>query len=182
MRLAFLLLTLIAPTAAHELQENRATLVLRDRGHVSVTLYIAYTEALNQALAPQRPYAAFLLVYSAIKPEDLQKELLRAQARFQSGTRMYASTGKEIPLINWTWPDAKQVQSILQQHIMQAMVDPAGHYHEPPIEIHADANSTQEITSLKVQLPEEFRKVLVVSFRPNQVWVEGKGLSPEIKF
>src|SRR5579871_2475662 len=102
MMTGLLLLGLLAPRAAgHELQENRATLVLRERGHVSVTLYIAYTEALYQALAPQRPYAAFLLVYSAMKPEDLQKELLRAQARFQSGTRVYASTGKEIPLSNW---------------------------------------------------------------------------------
>ena len=153
-------------------------LVLRERGHISVTLYIGYTEALHQALAPQRPYAAFLLVYSAMKPEDLQKELIRAQARFQSGTRMYASTGKETPLTNWTWPNAKQVQSMLQQHIMQATVDPGGHYHEPPVEIHADANSTQEITSLKVQFPEEFREVLVVSFRPNQVWVETKPCRP----
>jgi len=65
---------------------------------------------------------------------------------------------------------------------MQATVDPAAHFHEPPVEIHADANSAQEITSVKVRFPEEFQKVLVVSFRPNQVWVDTKSLSPDIRF
>ena len=95
------------PAAAHELQENRATLVLRDRTHVSVTLYVAYAEALQLALAPQRPLAAFLLVYSAMKPEDLQRELLRAQSRFESTTRLYGPAGAEVTLTNWRWPDLK---------------------------------------------------------------------------
>ena len=33
-----------------------------------------------------------------------------------------------------------------------------------------------------MKFPEEFQKVLVVSYRPNQVWVDSKTLSPEIKF
>jgi hypothetical protein len=179
----FLLLSAVLRIAsAHELQENRATLVLRERNHVAVTLYISYTEALYQALAPQRPYAAFLLVYSAMKPEELQKQLLRAQARFESATRMYSASGKEIKLGNWAWPDVKQVQAILQQRVIQAMVDPNAHSHEAPLEIHADANASEVLASVKVRFPEEFQKVLVVSFRPNQQWVDGKALSPEIRF
>ena len=61
-----------------------------------------------------------------MKPDELQKELLRAQAKFQSAARMYLSPGpgKEVPLTNWVWPDVKQVQTMLQQRIMAAAVDP----------------------------------------------------------
>jgi hypothetical protein len=177
-------LTMVTGAAAHELQENRATLVLRDKTHISVTLYIAYSDALHPALMPQRPFASFLLIYSAMKPEEMQKELFRAQAKFQASTRMYLSPGpgKEIPFTNWVWPDVKQVQTMLQQRIMAAMVDPNGHSHETPIEIRADANAPHEIGAITVKFPEEFQKVLVVSYRPNQVWVDSKTLSPEIKF
>ena len=184
-RIATLVALILAASAgAHELQENRATLVLRDKTHVSVTLYIAYSDALYQALMPQRPFASFLLIYSAMKPEELQKELLRAQSRFQSETRMYLSPGpgREVPLTNWMWPDMKQVQTMLRQRIMAAMVDPNGHAHDTPIEIRADANAPHEITAVTVKFPEEFQKVLVVSYRPNQVWANSKELSPEIKF
>jgi hypothetical protein len=177
-------LILAAGAGAHELQENRATLVLRDKTHIGVTLYIAYSDALHQVLMPQRPFASFLLIYSAMKPEELQKELLRAQSKFQSETRIYLSPGpgREIPLTNWVWPDVKQVQTMLQQRIMAAMVDPNRHAHDTPIEIRADANSPHEITAVTVRFPEEFQTVLVVSYRPNQVWTDGKALSPEIKF
>ena len=183
-KFALALMLLVPYAAAHELQENRATLVLRDKTHISVTLYIAYSDALYQALMPQRPFAAFLLIYSAMKPEDLEKELRRAQSKFQSATRMYLSPGpgREITITNWVWPDVKQVQTMLQQRIMAAMVDPKGHAHDSPIEIRADANAPHEIVSVTVKFPEEFRKVLVVSYRPNQLWVDSQSLSPEIKF
>lgn len=167
---------------AHELPDNRATLVLRDARHLAVTLYIAYADALHQALAPQRPLEAFMMVYSAMKPEQMQKELLRAQVRLQSETRLYLAGGKELALTNWIWPDAKQVQALLQQRIMRAMVDPGNHTHEEPLEIHAEANAPEDVRALRIQFPDEFGKVLVVSFRPSQLWVEPKSRSPVIKF
>ena len=179
-----LLVLLIGICGAHELQDNRATLVLRDKNHVSVTLYVAYTDALHLAVMPQRPLASFLLMYSAMRPEDLERELLRAQSKLQSGTRMYLSPGPgvEVPLTNWVWPDVKQVQTLLQERIMAATVDPNGHSHEAPSEIRAEAVASREIGALTVKFPEEFQKVLVVSYRPNQVWVDTKALSPEIRF
>ncbi len=176
-----LYLAIAVPVPAHELQDNRATLVLRDRTHLVLTVYLSYPEALYQALMPQRPFMAFLLTYSAMKPEDLQKELLKAQARFQSGTHVVLPGG-EGKLVNWAWPDAKSVQAMLQQRVMQAMVDASGHSHEAPVEIHAEVNATQEVSSARVQFPEEWQKVLVVWSRPEQQWVEGKALSAPMKF
>lgn len=167
---------------AHDLEDNRATLVLRDRTHLSVTLYLNYSEALHKALLPNREYGAFLFIYSAMKPEELQKELQRAQSKFEADIEIFPQSpaGSKLKLSGWTWPDAKQVQSMLQHQVMQAMVD--GHVHEPPTEILADAVAPYAIGSVTVRFPDEFQKVLVVSYRPNQVWVEGKRSSPSITF
>jgi hypothetical protein len=181
MKLLTTLCIFVGLAAAHDLEENRATLVLRDRTHLSLTLYLNYTEALHKALLPQREYGAFLLIYSAMKLEDLQKELVRAQSRFQSELQLHSKgSGEKLRLTGWTWPDEKTVQSLLQHQVMQAMVD--GHVHETPVEIRAETVATGEITSVALRLPTEFPKVLVVSYRPNQVWVDPASPSPEIKF
>lgn len=166
----------------HDLADNRAQLVLRDKTHLSVTLFIAYPDALQLALAPQRSPQEFLLVYSAMKPEDLQKDLLRAQAKFQAGIHIYSAPGQELTLTNWVWPEATQVRTLLQQRVMQAVVDPKNFGHDSPLEIRAEAISLREITSVQVQFPEEFQKVLVVAYRPSQQWAEPKAISPAIKF
>ncbi len=168
--------------AGHELQDNRATLVLRDKTHISVTFYLAYSAVLHQTLAPQRPLAEFLAVYSSMRPDDLNRELMKAQDKLRAGIKIYLPPGGEAAISNWIWPDAKQVQATLQKCIMQALTDPAGHFHEDPLEIHADAVSTGEIVSVKVLFPAEFQKVLVVAYKPNQTWVEPKTVSSVIKF
>ncbi|MFM2125920.1 MAG: hypothetical protein RL328_2371 [Acidobacteriota bacterium] len=168
--------------SAHDLEENRATLVMRDRTHLSVTLYLNYSEVLHKVLLPNREFGVFLLTYSAMKLEDLQRELQKAQIKLEEGVEIVpkSPTGSKLKLSGWKWPDAKQVQSMLQHQVMQAMID--GHVHEPPTEIAADAIAQYAISSITVRFPEEFRKVLVVSYRPNQVWVEGKQPSTSITF
>lgn len=71
---------------------------------------------------------------------------------------------------------------MLQQRMVAAMVDPGARSHDQPVEIHADVVAPVEVTGVTVRFPEEFQNVLVVSYRPNQVWVENKTLSPQIKF
>ena len=173
---------LVPGLAAHELSDNRATLVLRDDTHLSLTVYVSLADALHQALAPKTSLQQFLVVYSAMNPEGFQKELLRAQARFQSSTRLIVGAKREVPFTNWVWPEAKQVQDLLRYQTMQAIADPNAHTHETPVAIHADANAAEKITMVRVQFPDEFQKVLVVSYRPDQVWVESKAMSPVIKF
>lgn len=171
-----------AGASAHELEDNRATLVLRGGNHLSLTLYIALPEALHQALAPQRSFDEFILVFSAMKPEDFQRALLSAQAKFESSTRVTVAPGGELPLKNWVWPEARQVQAALQQRVMQAVAAPGAHSHPEPFEVRAEAAAGAAVSSLQVRFPPEFRKVLVVAFRPAQVWVESNALSPVIRF
>lgn len=176
-RLAILALAVVL--SAHDLAENRATLVLRDRVHLSLSLYLNYAEALHRALLPQREYTAFLLTFSAMNLQDLERELNRAHARFQSDTAVLQN-GIRLPLTHWNWPAAKDVQTMLQRQVMQAMT--GGHVHEPPTEIRAEAVAPQQIESLSVRFPSEFQRVLVVSYKPNQTWAEGAAPSADIRF
>ncbi len=182
MKTVICLLGLFAATAAaHELEENRATLILRDRSHLSVTFYLSYPEVLWRTLAPERPFAAFLFTWSGMSASDLEKELRRAQARFESSTHMIVG-GREVALSRWTWPDIANVQTLLQRRIAQMIADPGAHTHEAPVEVHADLVAPQEIVAVRAQLPEEWQTVLVVWFRPGQQWVEGKAVSAEMRF
>ena len=105
-----------------------------------------------------------------------------APSRAEAGIEIFPQSpaDSKLKISGWKWPDVKQVQSMLQHQVMQAMVD--GHVHEAPTEILADAVAPYAIGSVTVRFPEEFQKVLVVSYRPNQVWVEGKKASPPITF
>ncbi len=177
------MLALLAGSASgHELQDNRATIVLRDKINLSMTLFLNYPEALHLALSPQRTFSEFLVVYSSMKPEDLRKELQRAETKFQAETKLVLSPGVELTITNWIWPDSKQVQEMLQQRVMQAMVDPGNHTHAAPAEIHAAAIAKREVVSVRVQFPEAFRQVVVVAFRPSQLTLDPNALSSEIKF
>mgnify|MGYP006949118131 CR=1 FL=1 len=81
----------IAPMAnAHELQANRATLVLRDERHLSLSLFIDYVDALHRSLAPDRPRQAFLAQFSAMKPADWQTLLLRTQQQWSRQVELRA--------------------------------------------------------------------------------------------
>lgn len=116
-----------------------------------------------------------------MKPEDLQRELIRAQNQFESALQIRVKdSNANLRLTGWTWPDAKAVRELLQRQVMQAMVD--GHVHQPPVEVRAEAAYSNEISSVTVRLPKEFQKVLVVSYRPSQVWVDSPLPSGEIRF
>jgi hypothetical protein len=183
----------IAPAVnAHELQANRATLVLRDERHLSLSLYIDYAEALHASLAPDRPMPAFLAQLSAMKPAELQAHLLRTQ---QQWTRQIALSVVDpgsspagrpmVPLAlrNWVWPDAARVQRLLQERLMQGVVAPAaGHGHDAPIEIRAESTALRALSEARLSLPKDFGRVLIVWYRPRQLWVEPGTESGAIRF
>jgi hypothetical protein len=180
---ASLWLTLLAVTCqAHELQDNRLTLVLRDKNHVSLNFFIDYPLALHQAIAPKTPFQEFILTRSAMKPEDFQKELQKAQERFISGTRVELKSGQRLVLNRWQWPKPADVHMLLQQRAMQSLAGDSMHIHATPAEISAEGSSPKAFNVLAIRLPEELGKVLVVSYQPTQTWVERPGATATITF
>jgi hypothetical protein len=169
---------------AHELQDNRATLVLRDRQHLALTLFVDYPKVLHQVLAPQSNMQEFVMLHSAMPLPEFQTQLLVAQRKLQGATSVLLSTGKTAALSQWVWPDATSVHKLLQQRTMQAIVAPKDHAHLVPMEIRAETTSSNanDFKSVRLQLPSALQPVLVVSYQPQQVWLKPNAPSPVISF
>ena len=179
-----MLWALATSAVAHELASNRATLVLRDRQHLSLTFFVDYTSVLHQVLAPKTPVQEFVLMYSAMKPQEFQTQLLAAQSKLQSSTGLAFASGRVAALTRWAWPQAAAVQILLQQRAMQSVVAPADHSHAVQTEIRTETRSAnpEELASVTLQLPPEFQEVLIVSYQPKQVFVKPGMRSPAIRF
>ena len=171
-----------ANAGAYELAANRLTLVLRDDTHVSMTWFIDYPSALHRALAPQRALPEFVLLYSAMKPAEFQKELLRAQAKFSAGTRLTRGAGEPLPVTNWQWPEAARAQALLQARAMQSLVAAGEHPTESRFEIRAEAGTARPVDAVAIRSPDEFGTVLVVSYRPPQAWAPAGSAPTSAKF
>jgi hypothetical protein len=168
--------------AAHELSTTRATLVLRDSSHLTVTLYVGLPELLFRTLADQASFGAFLVQYSAMDPTAFQREYLRAQSRIEQGTRVSLEGGRPLPLGRWSWPDPAAAQSMLRERVMRETVGNRDDAHEEPAAVYAEAVTPQGIRSIYVQFPEELQQVLIVSYRPTQTSVAAGARSRAIQF
>lgn len=181
--LALLATFVLMPVAwAHELMDNRATLVLRDRTHLSLTMYLRYTEAVHKALAPGTSYWEFLTAVAALSPPDLEKQMRRAHEALQAGTRIYLDGMQPSAFSNWAWPEPATTQRLFQQRLMEATVGGGPHHHEEPIEVHADVISTSGVRSASVEFSKALGRVLLVWYRPRQSWVDAGKKSESIKF
>lgn len=173
---------LAAVAGAHELPTNRVTLVLRDDIHVSLTGYIDYTEALHQTLAPQQALPDFLLQYATMQPVDFQATVARVHAQWRAATRITLPTGETLETRNWRWPEPAQAQTALRERAMHLLTGGVGHDHATETEFHAEATSPAKAPSLSLQLPSAFGKVLVVSYKPRQMWLEPRSTPVPIPF
>jgi len=167
---------------SHELPENRATFILRDDNHVSLTLYLNLPEVLRRALAPQRSFAEFVLVYSAMDAARFKAAVEDAEARMRQATAITDGTGRAPAVQKWAWPRIEDTHSELQSLAAQLLLAPNQPPHDDPAEVHADLVTFGRTESLRASFPQEFDRVLAVSYRPKQVWVETGTKSPEIQF
>ena len=177
------LVLLLAPRlSAHELTENRATMVLRDQNHVAITLYLNYSDVLHRTLAPAQSFAEFVLAFAALSPEQFAAQLKMAQTRLQSQIKVLPRPATEASMRSWVWPAATSVQALLRDRAMQMLAAPNDHAHEPTLEVRVELQTTGRVSVVSAAFPPEFRRVLVVSYRPKQTWAELGEAATEIMF
>ena len=179
---ATLMLLVAQRSSAHELAENRATMVLRDQNHVAITLYLNFSDVLHRTLAPAQSFAEFILAFSALSPEQFAAQLKTAQTRLQSQIRVLPRPATEASMRRWVWPTATTVQAVLRDQAMQMLAAPNDHAHKPTLEVHVELQTTGRVSAVSAVFPAEFRRVLVVSYRPNQTWAELGDAATEIMF
>ena len=179
---ALLMLAACGPLRAHELLENRATLVQREATFVSMTLYIDLPEALHRAIAPKRSFEAFAVAHANLPLDAFNAVLMPTISRMQSETHVTTGKDQVIAVGRWAWPEPARVQASLRERLMAAVVAPGDHAHAAPLEVRAELRSGKPITSLRVRFAAALGRVMVVSYRPQQVWVEPRSPSPNITF
>jgi hypothetical protein len=167
---------------AHELAENRATLVLRDKTHLTLTLYVALPELMYRTLGTGQSLGAFLVQYSGMDPTSFQREMLRAQAQIERGTYVFLEDGRPLPLGRWQWPGPAAAQAMLREHVMHETVGGDVDGHGAPAEIRTEAVAKRDIRSVSVQFPAVLQQVLVVAYQPTQAWVPAGARSASIEF
>lgn len=177
-----LALSSLLPLAAHELQANRLTMVLREPHHISMSFYLNADSVLHKLLGNKSGYSEFVLAYSALPSAQFEKEWTRAQALFQAQTRLQAKGKQALSAINWRWPAAAVMQASLQRIAMHMMVAPDEHSDEPPLQIDAEVSAQENLDSVVVHMPSAAQPLLVVSYRPQQRWLNDKQPAPRIAF
>jgi hypothetical protein len=167
---------------AHELVENRATLVLREKTHLTLTLYVDMPEVMYRTLGTGKSFGAFLVQYSAMDSTSFQREMLRAQEQIEQGTHVFLEDGRPISLGHWQWLEPAAAQAMLRERVMHETVGGDVEAHREPAEIHAEAVARREIHSVSVQFPAVLKQVLVVAYEPTQAWVQAGPRSASIEF
>ena len=149
---AVVALLLTSWSSAHELSENRATMVLRDQNHVAITLYLNYAEVLHRTLAPEQRFSEFVLAFAALPPEQCAAQLRTVQARFQAQIKVLPHPVTDATLQSWEWPAATRVQALLRDRAMQLLTAPNEHAHETPVEVRVSLKSIGRMSSVSAMI------------------------------
>lgn len=168
---------------AHEIAENRLTLVQRDGQHLALTFRVGLGEAMRRVVAPAEDPARFAARCAAMATKDFDALLARAEKKLVEESRVEAASGRALVLTGWSFPDPRRVQVALQARTMQALAAPGGEApHEEPLEIHAEAVAAGEVDAVAVSVPAALQPVLVVSYRPRQAWVTPEASTVRVRF
>jgi hypothetical protein len=168
--------------SAHELSGTRATLVLRDKTHLTLTLYVALPELMYRTLGAGKQFGAFLVQYSAMDATSFQRELLRAQAQIEQGTLVFLEDGRPLLLERWQWPSPAAAQATVRDRVMHETVGGDVDSHGEPAEVRAEVIAKRDIRSVSVQFPGVLQQVLVVAYQPRQETVPAGARSASIEF
>lgn len=179
---ALLALAWGAPARAHDLAVNRLTLVQRDDAHVALTFRVDYVSALHQVLMPERPFQDFVVLCAAMPPDQFAGRIAEAQALLSAQVRLHTLGGAALTLADWRWPPSAETQASLREAVMRALVAPDVHEHPPEVEITVDGLASRAIDGLRVDLPPALGAVLIIGYRPRQVWHELGAPPAEIRF
>lgn len=177
---------LALPAHSHELKDNRATLVLREPTHLAVTLFVDLPDVLQRVLAPNVSHTEFLLACAAQTPQEFAQLMASTQAKLQAQTRVQINGAAQTPLAQWVWPSAARVHQQIRDEVMGLVAGPASgthaHAHEAPTELRASITHDAAIANAQITFAGAFGKVLVVSYRPRQVWALPDAATPPIEF
>jgi len=153
---------------SHELNENRASLFLRNERQISVTFYLNLTEVLHKTLMPKQDRFEHTAKLAAMNEADFLKHYGDAKKLIESSVLLKAASGKKINVREWQWPEPKVAQKAIRELTMQSVVSSGQHLHENPIEVRLQIQSDESIDPLVLELPVSMKPMTLVASRPKQ--------------
>jgi len=153
---------------SHELQENRASLVLRNERQISVTFYLNLTELLHKTLMPKQDRFEHTAKLAAMNEADFSKQYGDVKKLIESSVLFNAAPGKKINVREWQWPEPKVAQKNIRELTMQSVVSSGQHFHENPIEVRLQIQSDESMDPLMLELPDAIKPMTLVASRPKQ--------------
>ncbi len=179
-RVAAVMLCLVGQAAwAHETTENRARFVLQEDNHLRESLFLSYSQFLYQAVSPREPFRDFLLKTSAMADAQFEQRVRSAHQLLARETQITIA-GRPANVSGWVFPEPAVARARVRQLIAATLA--GTHVHEEPLEIGFDVRWPTAMRDVRVRFPAALQTVTVVSYRPHQVDVARRALSPVLGF
>ncbi|WMW79138.1 hypothetical protein RF679_10800 [Undibacterium cyanobacteriorum] len=160
--------------AAHDLEANRVSVVLRDNIHLSLQFRIDYFNFLRQAYAPTANEKQALLELASLSDQAFDVLYQQSQKLFIEQTILNAGADTPLQLSHWRWPKVSHIQQSIRKLSAQMIVSPQEHIHYDFVEVQADAIAMKEVNQCRLKLPSSLGNVLVIHYRAQQQWNEQK--------
>jgi len=163
------------PSGAHDLPENRLRLVLREDNHLAATYFVNYTELMHRAFAPGKTFQEFAVQFASMDAGQFEGMLRQLDQQLVAETTVEVA-GAAMHGTGWAFPSTAASQALIRKHLMGAVT--GSQFHEEPTEIDFDVIAPVKVTSVKLRMPRLLGRVMVISYRPSQVYVE-EGVAPK---
>lgn len=161
------LLLLGGSLQAHELHDNRVTVVLHEQHSITTVLRLDFAGLLQHLMAPDANPAEFLALVAAQGPEQLEAGIAMLKSQVQQGL-VIRNSGQLLSLSQWEWPSTVVIHAALREQMMAALVDGGLAVGNPALEVRAVASDLLAINRLTLELPELLKPAVVMWYRPQQ--------------
>ena len=192
--LTVLLCILTLPADAHDAPGHRATLVVRDAGHISLTVQCDLLQALGRTVAPEQALGVFLTQASAMSADAFAALWMRARRQWESEFALLLADGSRTKGSQWRWPSPQTAQSILREYLMDELTRPASgavrssadHAHAR-LEFSADfivqgVRSASETVGVELSVSPAFAPLRLTAYRPQQYMIDSRVPRVRIRF
>jgi hypothetical protein len=157
---------------AHELEENRASLVLRNERQINVALYLNLAALSQRILAPKQAWLPFVSHLAAMSDEDFHTQWVKVQNSVEAGIDIQTTAGRSLRMHVWQWPEEKAVQKYFRELTMHSVVTPDAHLHETPFEIRFQTQSHMPVIAVNLKVSAALRPITLVATQPRQTRID----------
>ena len=153
---------------AHELPDDRVTIVQREPTHVSITFYVDEVGLLHRLIAPKSSRSEFLLACASLPQAALAGRLQAARTAFESEVTVRGAHHRNLVISAFRWPTLADTQRLLKESALTLLTTGSDHERGVLTEIDADATADESVDSIIFVKPRSLPRLVTVSYRPLQ--------------